>query len=72
MPRVLADDADDVLALHDAAAFAESLDGCSYFHGLKIWLVLEDKKSPWELMAPVRSLSVCYFCRKVILPFVKS
>jgi hypothetical protein len=34
--RILANDADDILALHDAAGFAKPLDGCSYFHGLKI------------------------------------
>ena len=72
VPRVLADDADDVLALHDAAAFAEALDGCSYFHGLKIWFVLEDKKSPWEARGPQCDHWFCYFCRKVIRAFVKS
>jgi hypothetical protein len=33
VPRVLADDADDIFALHDAAAFAEAFDGGSDFHG---------------------------------------
>jgi len=33
--RVLADDADYVLALHDAAGFAKAFDGCSYFHDLE-------------------------------------
>ena len=33
--RVLADDADHILALHDAAGLAKPFDGCSYFHGLK-------------------------------------
>ena len=31
--RVRADDAQDVLAFHDAAGFAKALDGGSYFHG---------------------------------------
>jgi hypothetical protein len=31
---VRADDAQDVLSLHDAARFAQALDGGSYFHGL--------------------------------------
>jgi hypothetical protein len=31
--RVLADDAHDVLSLHDAAAFAKAFDGGSDFHG---------------------------------------
>ena len=30
--RILADDAHDVFALYDAAAFAKAFDGCSYFH----------------------------------------
>ena len=30
--RVLADHADDIFALHDAAGFAKAFDGCSYFH----------------------------------------
>jgi hypothetical protein len=30
--RVLAEDANDVLALHDLAVFTESFDGFSYFH----------------------------------------
>jgi hypothetical protein len=33
--RILADDAHDVLALHDAAGLAKPFDGCSYFHGFK-------------------------------------
>jgi len=44
--RVLADDANHVFALHDAAAFAKAFDGCSYFHGLEsveIGLVVEGK-----------------------------
>jgi hypothetical protein len=45
MARVLADDADNVLALHDAAALAKAFDGCSYFHGWKSGWNLEDKKS---------------------------
>jgi hypothetical protein len=30
--RILANDADHVLALHDAAGLAKPFDGCSYFH----------------------------------------
>ena len=33
VPGVFADDADDVFALHDAAAFAQAFDGGSDFHG---------------------------------------
>jgi len=32
--RVLADHADHVLTLYDAAGLAKALDWCSYFHGL--------------------------------------
>jgi hypothetical protein len=46
--RVFADYANHVFALHDAAGFAKAFDGCSYFHGLKIVSVLEDKKSRWR------------------------
>ena len=35
--RILANYADHVFALHDAAAFAKAFDGCSYFHGLKLF-----------------------------------
>ena len=34
--RVFTDHADHVFTLHDAAAFAEAFDGCSYFHGVKL------------------------------------
>ena len=46
--RILADHADHVLSLHDAAGLAKPFDGCSYFHGLKIGWDLEDKKSRWR------------------------
>ena len=56
MARILANDAHDVFALHDAAAFAKAFDGCSYFHDgsvvLKKWLFCEDKKSRWERGLP--------------------
>ena len=45
VPGVFADDADDIFALHDAAAFAEAFDGGSDFHGLNLGWNLEDKKS---------------------------
>jgi hypothetical protein len=32
VPRVLADHAQDVLALHDAALLAKAFHGCSNFH----------------------------------------
>lgn len=35
--RVFADHADDVLAAHDFARFAEAFDGCSDFHGLVVF-----------------------------------
>jgi hypothetical protein len=34
--RVFADHADDILAAHDFARFAEAFDGCSDFHGLVV------------------------------------
>ena len=34
--RIFANNAHDILALHDAAGFAKPFDGCSYFHGLKV------------------------------------
>jgi hypothetical protein len=49
--RVLADDAENVLPLDDAARFTLPLDGCSNFHefvSFRKWLDLEDKKSPVE------------------------
>ena len=51
MARVLADHADDVLALHDAAGFAEALYGCSYFHWKIFKTVSGDKKSRWRSQA---------------------
>jgi hypothetical protein len=57
MTRVLADHADDVLALHDAAGFAKALNGCSDFHDWmseKLAAASEDKKSRWKPEAPVR------------------
>jgi hypothetical protein len=45
VPRILADHADDIFALHDAAAFAKTFDGGSDFHGLNLGWNLEDKKS---------------------------
>jgi hypothetical protein len=33
--RIFANDTNHVFAFHDAAAFAKTFDGCSYFHGLK-------------------------------------
>ena len=42
--RIFANDADDILALHDAAGFAKSFDGCSYFHGLKSGFVFGGQK----------------------------
>jgi hypothetical protein len=33
MARILANDADHIFALHDAAGLAKPFDGCSYFHG---------------------------------------
>ena len=35
--RVFANHADHVLTLHDAAGLAKAFDGCSYFHGLKLF-----------------------------------
>ena len=46
--RVFTDDADHILALHDAAGLAKAFDGCSYFHGLNSVDYLEDKKSRWR------------------------
>jgi hypothetical protein len=46
--RVLANDAENVLPLDDAARFTLPLDGCSNFHefvSLRKWLDLEDKKT---------------------------
>ena len=52
--RILADDADHILALHDAAGLAKPFDGCSYFHGFKKSILCwKDKKSRW--VNPVRS-----------------
>jgi len=48
--RVLANNAQDILTLYDAAAFAKAFYGCSYFHFLWLEKVsvsdLGDKKSP--------------------------
>jgi hypothetical protein len=49
--RVLADHADDILALHDAAGFAKPFDRCSYFHGLK-FVVLRGQKIALESRIP--------------------
>lgn len=54
VPRVFANDTDDILALYDATAFAEALDGCSYFHSLKSDWFLRTKSRPGNLSAPVR------------------
>ena len=45
---VLADHADHVLTLHDAAGLAKTLDGCSYFHGLKIVWIWRTKNRAGE------------------------
>ena len=36
--RIFADDANDIFALYDAAAFAKAFDGCSYFHDWSVIL----------------------------------
>ena len=51
--RVFTDDADHILALHDAAGLAKAFDGCSNFHGFKSGC-MEDKKSRWRGFSPVR------------------
>ena len=51
MSRVLADHADDVLTLYDAARLAKALNGCSDFHDglVKLATSSEDEKSRWKL-----------------------
>ena len=46
--RILANDADHVLTLYDAAGLAKAFDGCSYFHGLKIGWIWRTKNRAGE------------------------
>ena len=52
MARVLADHADHILALHDAAGLAKPFDGCSYFHDLKIVGIYGGQKIALERVFP--------------------
>jgi len=44
VPGVLTDHTDDILALHDTAAFAKAFHRGSDFHGLNLGWILEDEK----------------------------
>jgi len=46
--RILANDANDILALHNAACFAKPFHRCSYFH---VRSGSDDKKSPWQKLS---------------------
>lgn len=73
MARVLADDANYVFALYDAAAFAKSFYGCSYFHGIGVgetwWSNLGDKKTPWGRLHPSAIKSCLLLLPEGNLPF---
>jgi hypothetical protein len=56
--RILANDADHVLALHDAAGLAKPFDGCSYFHDLKIGFVFGGQKIALGKPSAIRAVSL--------------
>src|SRR5258708_765378 len=56
--RVLANDADHVLALHDAAGLPKPFDGCSYFHGLKSVLAFGGPKIALGKPSAIRAVSL--------------
>jgi hypothetical protein len=56
--RILANNADHIFALHDAAGFAKPFDRCSYFHGLKSGLVFGGQKIALGKPSATRAVSL--------------